>query len=239
MYKNIAVIGSSGAIGKALVKKLAQTYSSTDIHSFSRKTQNFDFPHVKSYTINYQDEESLRASAHLAGEKQPLNLVIIAVGLLHDSKIQPERSLKELSIKKFQKLFLVNTTIPALIAKYFLPKLDQKERAIFAILSARVGSITDNRLGGWYAYRASKSALNMVIKNLAIEIKRKSPLALVVGLHPGTVDSPLSQPFQKSIAKEKLFTAKDSSKKILSVLESLKTKDSGKCFAWDGREIPP
>ena len=237
MYKNIAVIGSSGAIGKALVKKLAQTYSSADIHAFSRKAQNFDFPHVKSHTINYQDEESLRASAHLAGEKQALSLVIIAVGILHDSKIQPERSLKELSIEKFQKLFLVNTTIPALIAKYFLPKLDQKERAIFAILSARVGSITDNRLGGWYAYRASKSALNMLIKNLAIEIKRKSPLALVVGLHPGTVDSPLSRPFQKSIAK--LFTAEDSSKKILSVLESLKTKDSGKCFAWDGQEIPP
>ncbi|MCY4321877.1 MAG: SDR family NAD(P)-dependent oxidoreductase [Bdellovibrionaceae bacterium] len=235
----IAIIGSSGGIGSALVKELAQTYPLADIFAFSRKAQNFNSPLVKSYTINYQEEESLRQSAHLVGENNTWDLVVVATGLLHDKDIQPERSFKELSVQKFQKLFLVNTITPALIAKHFIPKLNQKKRSVFAVLSARVGSISDNRLGGWYAYRASKTALNMIVKNLAIEVRRKAPLNLIVGLHPGTVDSPLSKPFQKSIAKEKLFTAEESAQKLIKVLKKLQTKDSGKGFAWDGQEIPP
>ena len=235
----IAIIGSSGAIGSALVKQLAETYPLADIYAFSRKAQEFTAPLVKSYIINYQEEESLRHSAQLLGEKNTLDLVVVATGLLHDTHIQPEKSFEELSVQKFQQLFLVNTITPALIAKHFIPKLDQTKRSVFAVLSARVGSISDNRLGGWYAYRASKTALNMIVKNLAIEVRRKSPLSLIVGLHPGTVDSSLSRPFQKNISKEKLFTAKESAQKLIKVLKKLQTKDSGKCFAWDGQEISP
>ena len=234
----IAIIGSSGAIGSALVKELAQSYPLADIYAFSRKAQKFDSALIKSHTINYQEEESLKQSAHLVGENN-LDLVIVATGLLHNNEIQPEKSFKELSSQKFQQLFLVNTITPALIAKHFIPKLNQTKRSVFAVLSARVGSISDNHLGGWYAYRASKTALNMIVKNLAIEFRRKSSSSLIVGLHPGTVDSLLSKPFQKNIAKEKLFTAEKSAQKLIKVLKKLQTKDSGKCFAWDGQEIPP
>lgn len=239
MYRNIAVIGSSGAIGSAIVNQLSKLYPLARIYAFSRKTKKSHLPNVKIYKIDYKDEESLSDSVQQIKQTETLDLVIVATGMLHDSQIQPERSLKELSFEKFQKLFLINTSIPALIAKYFIPKLDLKKRAVFAVLSARVGSISDNRLGGWYSYRASKSALNMIIKNLSIEIRRKSHLALTVGLHPGTVDSPLSQPFQKNISHKRIFKAEDSAKKLISVLENLKPNDSGKCFAWDGQEIPP
>ena len=126
-----------------------------------------------------------------------------------------------------------------MIAKYFLPKLNREKRSIFAALSARVGSISDNQLGGWYSYRASKAALNMVIKNIAIEISRFNKKAIIVGLHPGTVDSNLSKPFQVNVPYGKLFTPEFSTQKLVEVLRSLTSKQSGKCFAWDGQEILP
>ncbi|MDC0037014.1 short-chain dehydrogenase, partial [bacterium] len=124
------------------------------------------------------------------------------------------------------------------IAKHCLNKLDKTKPSIFAALSARVGSIEDNKLGGWYAYRMSKTALNMFIKTASIEIKRQNPNAIVVGLHPGTVDSPLSKPFQKNIKPEKLFTPEFSANKLIQVMHSLNINDSGKIFAWDGKQIP-
>ena len=126
-----------------------------------------------------------------------------------------------------------------LLAKHVFKKFDGSGAPIFATVSARVGSISDNRLGGWYAYRASKAALNMIIKNLSIEVARKNKKAIIVGLHPGTVDSDLSKPFQKHVAKEKLFSPEFSSEKLLQVLQSLKPDCSGKCFAWDGKEVLP
>ena len=123
-------------------------------------------------------------------------MVLVATGILHDEVFMPEKSLKDLSAEKFIHLFLVNSVLPAIIAKHFIPRLNQKKRSVFAALSARVGSISDNKMGGWYSYRASKSALNMIIKNVAIETARKNEQAIIVGLHPGTVDSNLSRPFQ-------------------------------------------
>ena len=126
-----------------------------------------------------------------------------------------------------------------MIAKHFLPKLNRENLSIFAAISARVGSISDNYLGGWYAYRASKSALNMIIKNAAIEIGRRNKNAVIVGLHPGTVDSKLSKPFQGNIPHNKLFTPEYSAKKLLEVISTLKPWQSGKCWAWDGTEVDP
>ena len=135
-------------------------------------------------------------------------------------------------------VFLVNTIGPALVAKHFVPLLAQRERCVFAALSARVGSIGDNRLGGWYAYRASKSALNQILRTLAIEVARSRPEAIVVGLHPGTVASGLSRPFRPDSTADGVFSPKESAAHLLRVLNGLSADDTGGVFAWDGSLIP-
>ena len=228
--QNIAVIGCSGAIGRAFTKLLSNTYPQASLYGFSR---------MGEHKIDYTNERSMAEAADFATKDGPLDLVIVTNGMLHDGEIMPEKSLKEVSKEKFHRLFEVNTVIPALIAKHFLPKLSRKGPVKFAALSARIGSISDNRMGGWYAYRASKAALNMVIKNAAIEMARYNRQAVIVGLHPGTVDSALSKPFQSHVPDGKLFTPDYAVKKLLKVLENLAPDHSGKCFAWDGKEIVP
>lgn len=228
--KNIAVIGSSGGIGQAFVDVLSRQYSNANLYPFSRTGE---------YRINYASEDSIAEAANIASNTGPLDLVIVANGMLHSKEITPEKSIKELARDKFQQLFEVNTIVPSLIAKHFLPHLNRDYPSIFSALSARVGSISDNHLGGWYAYRASKAALNMIIKNAAIEIGRLNKNAIIVGLHPGTVDTDLSRPFQKNVSVEQLLTPHQSAEKLLEVLASLTSAESGKCFAWDGGEILP
>ena len=227
---NIAIIGASGAIGAAFTQLLKKEYPNARMLSFSRKG---------FHPIDYRNEASIADAAELAAREKPLDLVIVANGILHEHEIVPEKSLRDLSAEKFHRIFEVNTITPALIAKYFLPKLDRKKRCLFAALSARVGSISDNELGGWYAYRASKAALNMVIKTAAIEVGRRNKQAIVVGLHPGTVESNLSKPFQGNVPDERLFSPEHSAKKLLDVLYKLTPEKTGKCFAWDGEEILP
>jgi NAD(P)-dependent dehydrogenase (short-subunit alcohol dehydrogenase family) len=242
---NIAIIGASGGIGSAFIRLLSQNENNI-IYAFARSAMatsvngnapagNAPKPHITH--IDYNDEESIRIAAELAVQTGPLDLVIVATGFLHDHTTMPEKSLRDLSAEGFQKNFLINTIGPALVAKYFLPKLHKDQRSVFAILSARVGSISDNQLGGWYAYRASKAAVNMVIKTASIEASRRQKKAIVVGLHPGTVASSLSQPFQKNVVPEKLFTPEYSTKKLMNVIQNLEVKDSGKIFAWDGKSI--
>ena len=228
--KNICVIGASGTIGSAMTKLLSKRYPDASLFPFSRNSH---------YDIDYSDENSIATAAKVASKDRALDLVFVASGVLHSDYIMPEKSLKQLSANKFHYLFQANTITPALIAKYFLPLLNKDRISRFAVLSARVGSISDNYLGGWYSYRASKAALNMIIKNAAIEIRRTNKRAIVSTLHPGTVDSFLSRPFQSNVPKEKLFTAEYSARKLLDVLEDLSPEQSGKCFAWDGFEVNP
>ena len=228
--KNIAIIGASGAIGGAFREIASRKYPNASLHVFS----SHGFNH-----IDYDSEESICACSELASKDQCLDLVIVTNGSLHGQDMMPEKSLKDLSAEKFHHYFQINAVIPALVAKYFLPKLDRHSRSVFAILSARVGSITDNHLGGWYAYRSSKAALNMIIKNAAIESGRINKHSIVVGLHPGTVDSSLSKPFQSTVPKSELFTPEYSAEKLLSVLENIDRSQTGKCIAWDGQEILP
>ena len=239
MTDNIAIIGSSGALGGAFIRRLSATYPDAAIHAFSRNPPQQTISNVVYHVINYQDEAAIEKAASLASAAKPIDRVIVANGILHDGELMPEKSLGDLSAEKFHRLFEVNTILPALVAKYFLPKLNRNSPSIFAALSARVGSISDNRLGGWYAYRASKAALNMIIKNAAIEVGRRNKQAIVVSLHPGTVDSNLSKPFQRNVADGMLFTPEFSVQKLLQVMESLTPGHSGKCFAWDGKEIAP
>ncbi len=235
--QNIAIIGASGAIGNALVNQTIKKYPKATIHAFSRTV--IHTPQVTSYAIDYTSEESLAQSALYATKEMPLDMVIVATGILHDNHFMPEKSLRDLSAEKFDYIFKVNTILPSLIAKHFIPTMALDKKTIFAALSARVGSISDNALGGWYAYRASKAALNMILKNIALEMSRKNKHSIVVGLHPGTVDSALSKPFQNHVKQGKLFTPSYSAECLLTVLENLTPHHTGKCFAYDGEEILP
>ncbi|HEX8470528.1 MAG TPA: SDR family NAD(P)-dependent oxidoreductase, partial [Brevundimonas sp.] len=187
--------------------------------------------------LDLEDEETIIAATARIAEGPPLTLVFVATGVLHDGE-EPERSYRTLNAEHMLRDYRVNTVGPALVAKHFLPLMPKDQRAVFAALSARVGSIGDNRLGGWHSYRASKAALNMILKNLSIEMARSHPLAIVAGLHPGTVATDLSAPFQKGVAPGKLFDAAYSAERLLAVLDGLSPKDSGGVFAWDGSRIP-
>jgi len=239
MARNIVIFGASGSIGRALIDQLATTEPDATIHAYSREEVNFSNDNIASHIIDYSCEKSIEQAARIATTQFPLDLVILATGILHYDEVLPEKSMQDLSAEKLHHLFYVNTIIPSMIGKHFIPKLNRENRSIFAALSARVGSISDNRLGGWYAYRASKAALNMIIKNAAIETSRRNKKSIIIGLHPGTVDSNLSKPFQSNVPKGKLFTPDYSAKKLLTVMKKLAPESSGKCFAWDGKEIGP
>lgn len=230
-WKRAVVVGASGGIGGALADCLQQ--SGTEVIALSRSATD------ARNKIDITDEGSIAAVAERIAQGGDVDLVFMASGYLHGRLGRPEKSWRELSADHMAHNFAINATGPALVAKHFLPLLSRSERTAFAVLSARVGSISDNRLGGWYAYRASKAALNMLVKSLAIELARKRPEAVCVALHPGTVDTALSEPFQRNVAPEKLFLPEYSAKRLLSVLDELTPKDSGDCFAWDGERIDP
>ncbi len=237
--KNIAIIGASGAIGSAFVRALAQRDEVAHIYAFSRSNQAAESSKVIPIAMDTDEEASIEHAVNQIAEGTYFDIVLVATGMLHSDGAMPEKSLKELSAEKLQQLFLSNTIGPALVMKHFIPLLHQQRRSVFAAISARVGSISDNHLGGWYSYRASKAALNMLIKTAGIEVVRKYKQAVVVGLHPGTVDSNLSKPFQAHVKEGKLFSADYSAVQLLNVLDALAPQDSGKCFAYDGSEILP
>jgi NAD(P)-dependent dehydrogenase (short-subunit alcohol dehydrogenase family) len=233
---NIVIFGATGAIGNAILYKLAKDYPNANISAFSQQEVTEKLTNVDYGQINYDDESSINAIS--SKFEKNLDLVFVATGILHTQDLSPEKSLKQISSVNFQSLFKANTIFPALVAKYFIPKLNNKYKSILAVISARVGSISDNKLGGWYAYRMSKAALNMFVKTASIETKRLNNRAIIVALHPGTVESKLSKPFQSRVSEGKLFSAEYSADKLLQVLDGLKINDTGKCFAWDAQEIP-
>lgn len=232
-----AVVGSSGGIGAALIEQLIDSPQVARIHALSRSGRSHPSPKVANLTFDFTNEDSLIAAAQALQEVGPFDLILVATGLLQGEGISPEKNLRALSHEGFAKSFEINTIGPAMTAKYFVPLLRRDEKAVFAALSARVGSISDNRLGGWYAYRASKAALNMVLKTLAIEIGRRFKNQIIVGLHPGTVDTGLSKPFQSNVPEGKLFTPGFSAEHLLRVVDDLSAKDSGNLFDWAGEQV--
>ena len=230
-WTRAAVIGASGGIGAALAERLR--VSGCEVHALMRSAAQAE------QFIDLEDEASIAAAAQHLSAAGPLDLVIVATGLLQGTGTVPEKRWSELSGEAMARYFAVNATGPALVAKHFLPLLPRQGRAGFAALSARVGSIGDNALGGWYGYRASKAALNMLVKTLAIELARSRPDAFCAALHPGTVDTALSQPFQRGVSPERLFTPDLAAQHLLKVLDRLGPTDSGRCFAWDGSTVAP
>ena len=221
------VIGASGGIGSALADRLEASGAYSAIHRLSRSGSGLDL----------EDEASIVAAASGVVAGPPVRLVFIATGVLHNGE-EPERSYRAMTAEHLLRDYRINTVGPALVARHFAPLLPREGRSVLAALSARVGSISDNRLGGWHSYRASKAALNMILRNLAIELARTHRDAIVAGLHPGTVDTALSVPFQKGVTPAKLFTPEHSAARMLEVLDTLTPADSGNVFAFDGARIP-
>lgn len=226
------VFGASGGIGAALVDALTRHPSVVRVHTVSRKGRT-------DHHCDYHDEDSIAAVAKEIGVVGPVHLVLVATGLLHSSGIAPEKTWKTLKPDVMGNVFAANTIVPTMIAKHMLPLLAMDRKSVFAALSARVGSISDNRMGGWLSYRASKAALNMSIKTLSIELARVNKEAIMIGLHPGTVATGLSAPFRKNVPVEQLFTPEQSAIKLLTVVENVRPANSGSIIAHDGKPILP
>lgn len=228
---SVVVVGASGGIGGAFETALIEEGAFDVVHGFARSRSG-------AQHLDLLDETSIAAAAAQVAGGPPPTLVIVATGLLHTASHGPEKALRDLDPDWLAEVYAVNAIGPALVAKHFLPIMPKTGRAVFAALSARVGSIGDNRLGGWHGYRASKAALNMMVRNLAIEERRRNDRAIVVALHPGTVSTALSEPFQGNVPTGRMFDPERAALQLLDVIEGLKVTDSGNLFDFEGREIP-
>ncbi|QWE18296.1 SDR family NAD(P)-dependent oxidoreductase [Polynucleobacter corsicus] len=219
------VIGSSGTIGTAFVELLQADPECTEVFGIHRSSAS---------PIDYQDLSTIEEAAKTFAGEAPFQLIINTIGILHSADWMPEKKLDDLNAQQLQTLLQVNTIGPGLTIKYFSKLLDPAG-SVMATLSAKVGSIEDNRLGGWFSYRASKAALNMLIKTASIEFARTKPNTALVALHPGTVNSRLSKPFKgEQIGRPALDAASD----MLAVLLSLQKTDSGSFLSYSGEKLP-
>ncbi|WP_415644175.1 SDR family NAD(P)-dependent oxidoreductase [Sphingomonas antarctica] len=225
------IIGASGGIGSALEAALIEEGAFEVVHGFARSRGGVQH-------LDLLDEASIAAAAAHVGVGPAPSLVIVATGMLHEESNDPERALRDLDPSWLAKVYAVNAIGPAIVAKHFLPLMPRSGRVVFAALSARVGSITDNRLGGWHGYRASKAALNMLVRNIAIEERRRNDRAIIVAVHPGTVDTALSRPFQGNVQPGRLFSADRAAMQLLDMIDELSVRDSGKLFDFEGEEVP-
>ena len=221
------VFGAGGGIGGALVDAVQAAGKFKRVVSFSRST---------SPAIDLLDEGSLERAAAFAADAGELRLVIDATGFLHDDRQGPEKSWRQLDAANLARAFALNAIGPALIMKHVLPRLPRSGKSVFATLSARVGSIGDNRLGGWYSYRASKAALNQLVRTAAVELGRRSSNAICVALHPGTVATALSAPFAATGLEVHPPTA--AARHLLAVVDQLTAEANGGFFDWRGQTVP-
>jgi NAD(P)-dependent dehydrogenase (short-subunit alcohol dehydrogenase family) len=245
---NVFIVGASQGIGLGFVKKLLQDSRITKIYATYRSVDSAEklllienqYPDkLTCLSMDITQEMQIANCCQIIqNQVQKLHLVVNCVGFLHDSTQQPEKSLKHLNIDNLTRYFQVNSIGGALLAKHLVPLFKHQDQSIFASISAKVGSIGDNYLGGWYGYRASKAALNMLMRNVSIEYGRVCPRNIVVTLHPGTTDTNLSRPFQRNVTPEKLFSVEKTVSQLLEVIEGLQAEDSGEFFSWDGTKLP-
>ncbi|MEI8076381.1 MAG: SDR family NAD(P)-dependent oxidoreductase [Betaproteobacteria bacterium] len=219
------VIGSSGTIGSAFVELLQADKACIEVVGIHRHSE---------YPIDYRNPETIEAAAKALSLGGPFQLIINTIGVLHSKDWMPEKKLADLNSEQLMDLMKINAIGPALTIQHFSTLLDP-QHSVMATLSAKVGSIEDNRLGGWYSYRASKAALNMLIKTAAIELARTKPNTGLIALHPGTVNSRLSQPFRgEQIGRPALDAAAD----MLKVIQNLGKEDSGCFLSYSGEKLP-
>ncbi len=221
------VFGSSGGIGTAFLSALTDSSYFKMVIGFSRQS---------SIPIDITDERSLKQAAEAAAAAGEIRFVIDATGYLHDKNQRPEKTWRELDMQMLRTSFAINAIGPALLIKHLLPRMPRTGKSVFATLSARVGSIGDNNLGGWYGYRASKAALNQIVRTASIELARRAPDAICVALHPGTVDTRLSAPFAKQGLQ--VQTPAAAAAHLLNVLDGLNKEDNGGFFDWRGVPVP-
>ncbi len=241
------VVGGNRGIGLGFVKQLLNdghfeqifaTYRTADSSTELLQLAQID-ARLHCLAMDVTDEAQIeQALTQLKTITPELHFVINCVGFLHDGAITPEKALRQLQTANLMRYFQVNSIGAALLAKHLLPLLNHKQPNIFATISAKIGSIEDNRLGGWYGYRASKAALNMFLKTAAIEYSRRSKQTAIVMLHPGTTDTRLSEPFQRGVPSEKLFPVEKTVGLLMQVLENVTLDDNGSFFSWDGSRLP-
>ncbi|HEY9877867.1 MAG TPA: SDR family NAD(P)-dependent oxidoreductase [Leptolyngbyaceae cyanobacterium] len=244
----VLIVGASQGIGLGFVQHLLQDSRCDRIYATYRRPttagnllalKDSFADRLRCLPLDITEEAQMEAAMHQISLETPrLDLVVYCVGLLHDGNFQPEKSLRQLNSESLLRSFQVNSIGAALLAKHCLGLLKHDAPSVLAAISAKVGSIGDNQLGGWYGYRASKAALNMLMKTAAIEYSRKSPKTILTLLHPGTTDTQLSQPFQRGVPPEKLFPVERTVSQLMAVIEGLEASDSGEFFSWDGSRLP-
>ena len=230
----VAIIGASGGIGSTLSRQIrALDRDNTIVEIVRNKSKKNQFE------MNMLDEHSVAKCAEEIKDKYgSFDVILNTTGLLHTKNHSPERTFREIDLDYLQEVFQVNTYIPFLISKYFVPILTKESASIIAFMSARLGSISDNKLGGWYSYRSSKTALNMLIKTLSIELSYSNKNAICIGLHPGTVDTQLSKPFTQKIKNKKVFTKEEAGGYLIKTLNNINHNDTGNIIDWHGKTIP-
>lgn len=242
---DVLVVGASRGLGLEFVRTLLLCPDVGCVWAACRRPAALTLPDgtplekLRALTLDVTDEQSIVAAAAVTETtSSTLRLILNVAGVLHTPEgMQPERRLADVQVDHMVWSYRVNTLGPLLVAKHFSRLLPRRDAAVFASLSARVGSIGDNRLGGWYAYRAAKAAQNMVTRNLSIELPRRHRGLLCVGLHPGTVDTDLSLPFQGNVPEGKLFSRERAVRQLLEIINRLGPEDQGSCIAWDGQRI--
>ncbi len=237
---NVLVIGASGAIGHALVQQFVDTFSEAHIFAVSRtapEVTEANIDRVTPVSLDSHDEAAVaRWLEECANNNIKFHHAVCTTGVLHDEVVAPEKRLEDISAEALHHYLGVNTVIPAVWLKH-LVNFFPAEHSTYTVLSARVGSIADNRLGGWYGYRASKAALNMLMKTAAVEYGRRAKQTSLICYHPGTVDSALSEPFQRNVKPEKLFTPEFTATQLVSVIQQRKVEGSPYFVDWDDQPI--
>jgi NAD(P)-dependent dehydrogenase (short-subunit alcohol dehydrogenase family) len=237
MKQNIIIAGSSGSIGGEFTKQYTDDPNVEKVVTLSRNVNNLNHEKIQSIKIDYSNEATFKNLNEIS-QLDSISKIIIATGILHTDQIRPEKSIDSIAAEDMKQVFQVNVFGPILLVKKLIPLIKKSKGVKIVFLTARVGSISDNVLGGWHSYRSSKSALNMMIKNLAIELKRLNKEHVVIGIHPGTVKSHLSEPFLRHV-KHDIFIPKESVEFMSKVINEITHKDSGKCFDFSGKVIEP